>query len=64
MSAIEIIPADHQLITVQACAGLPVVITSVQTEKIQIKGVAGIPGPKGEDGDTLDPNFIIDGGNF
>jgi len=62
--AITIRPASSSPITVRPAEGLPIAVKPVERSPIEIVGVVGIPGPKGEDGDVLDPDFIIDGGNF
>lgn len=64
IDAIIIQPATSELIRIEPAEGLPIKISLVDSSPIEIKGVMGIPGPKGADGGTLDPNFIIDGGNF
>lgn len=62
--AITISWASPAPILVEPTVGLPVNVTLVSVEPIEITGVLGIPGPKGDDGDILDPDFVIDGGNF
>lgn len=64
IDAIIIRPASAEPIRIEPAEGLPIEIALVDSTPIKIEGVMGIPGPKGADGDTLDPNFIIDGGNF
>ena len=64
IEAIIIQPAISVPIQIEPAEGLPIEITLVDSSPIEIEGVTGIPGPKGADGGTLDPNFIIDGGNF
>lgn len=66
MSEITITLPTTAPITVAPSPGLPVTVTPVAVADIKIEGVAGIPGPPGEDGEdgTLDPDFIVDGGNF
>lgn len=62
--AITIQWASTAPILVEPARGIPVTVTLVSTEPVEVVGVLGIPGPKGNDGDSLDPDFIIDGGNF
>lgn len=62
--AITLSWASPAPILIEPAEGLPVTVALVSVEPIEITGVFGIPGPPGKDGDSLDPDFIIDGGNF
>lgn len=65
MNVITITPVSVAPITLGICPGLHVDIIPVDETPIVLRGVVGIPGPRGPSG-ALDPSqaIILNGGNF